>query len=39
MGWTVNVVDGFGHELFTKPDIVVSLLREFLDPILLQHER
>jgi pimeloyl-ACP methyl ester carboxylesterase len=37
MGWTVNVVNGFGHELFNKPDIVVSLMREFLDPILLRN--
>lgn len=36
MGWTVRLVDGFRHELFTRPDVVVPLLREFLDPILLK---
>ena len=35
MGWTVRLVDDFRHELFTRPDIVVPLLREFLDPILV----
>ena len=35
LGWTVRLVDDFRHELFTRPDLVVPLLREFLDPILL----
>jgi len=35
MGWTVRLVDGFRHDLFTRPDVVVPLFREFLDPILL----
>ena len=35
MGWTVRLVDNFRHELFTRPDLVVPMLREFLDPILL----
>ena len=35
MGWTVRLVDGFAHELGLRPDVVVPLIREFLDPILL----
>jgi hypothetical protein len=35
MGWTVRLVDNFRHELFTRPDLVVPMLREFLGPILL----
>jgi hypothetical protein len=35
MGWTVELVDGFGHELVNRPDVVVPLIREFLDPLLL----
>jgi pimeloyl-ACP methyl ester carboxylesterase len=35
MGWTVRLVDGFGHELMNRPDVVVPLMREFLDPLLL----
>lgn len=34
MGWSVRLVDGFGHELGARPDVVTPLLREFLDPIL-----
>jgi len=29
-----RLVDDFRHELFTRPDVVVPLLREFLDPVL-----
>jgi hypothetical protein len=36
MGWAVRLVEGFGHELGARPDIVTPLLREFLDPILLR---
>jgi hypothetical protein len=36
MGWTVNLINGFGHEVFIRPDIVVRLMRGFLDPILLR---
>lgn len=36
MGWKVHVVDGFKHELFTRPDVVVPLMRTFLDPVLLR---
>lgn len=36
MGWSVRVLDGFGHELGARPDIVIPLLREFLDPVLLR---
>jgi hypothetical protein len=37
MGWTVRTVDGFGHDLVGRPDIVVPLIREFLDPVLLSR--
>lgn len=36
MGWTVRMVEGFGHELGARPDVVVPLIREFLDPLLLR---
>ena len=36
MGWTVRLVDGFDHELGARPDVVVPLVREFLDPLLLR---
>jgi hypothetical protein len=35
LGWMVRLVDGFGHELVNRPDVVVPLIREFLDPVLL----
>jgi pimeloyl-ACP methyl ester carboxylesterase len=35
-GWLVRMIDGFGHELGARPDIVTPLLREFLDPVLLR---
>jgi pimeloyl-ACP methyl ester carboxylesterase len=35
LGWTVRLVDGVRHDLFTRPDLVVPLMRDFLDPILL----
>ena len=35
MGWAVRLVDNFRHDLFTRPDLVVPLLREFLDPLTL----
>jgi pimeloyl-ACP methyl ester carboxylesterase len=35
MGWTVKLVDGFGHELVGRPDVIVPLIREFLDPLVL----
>ncbi len=35
MGWTVRLVEGFGHELGGRPDVVMPLIREFLDPLLL----
>jgi|SRR5688572_11135079 len=34
LGWMVRLVDGFGHELVNRPDVVVPLIREFLDPAL-----
>jgi pimeloyl-ACP methyl ester carboxylesterase len=37
IGWTVRLVDGYGHELVNRPDMVVPLIREFLDPILLSR--
>jgi hypothetical protein len=36
MGWTVQIIDGFGHELGGRPDVVVPILKRFLDPILLR---
>ena len=36
MGWTVRMIDGFGHELGGRPDVVMPILRGFLDPILLR---
>ncbi len=36
MGWTVQMIEGFGHGLGARPDVVVPLLRRFLDPILLR---
>ena len=35
MGWTVELVDGFKHDLVTRADIVVPMIRQFLDPSLL----
>jgi pimeloyl-ACP methyl ester carboxylesterase len=35
-GWTVRLLNEYRHDLFMDPDIVVPLLRSFLDPILLQ---
>jgi hypothetical protein len=35
MGWTVQLIDGFGHELGGRPDVVMPILKRFLDPILL----
>jgi hypothetical protein len=35
LGWTVRLVDNFRHDLFTRPDVVVPLLRQFLDPLRL----
>jgi pimeloyl-ACP methyl ester carboxylesterase len=37
MGWTVRLVTGYRHELFAHPDVVVPLMRSFLDPILLDR--
>ena len=36
LGWMVRLVDGFGHELGARPDVVTPILREFLDPVLLR---
>src|SRR5215471_530382 len=36
LGWTVQLIDGFGHELGGRPDVIVPILRRFLDPILLR---
>ena len=35
LGWTVQLIDGFGHGLGGRPDVIVPILRRFLDPILL----
>ena len=34
LGWTDRLVDGFGHELGARPDVVIPLLQEFFDPLL-----
>jgi len=34
MGWVVRFVDGIGHELGARPDLVLPLIRGFLDPLL-----
>jgi len=31
LGWKVFLIDGFGHELGGRPDVVIPLVREFLD--------
>jgi len=36
MGWSVRLVEGYGQELGGRPDVVIPLIREFLDPILLR---
>jgi pimeloyl-ACP methyl ester carboxylesterase len=36
MGWTVQLIDGFGHGLGGRPDVIMPILGRFLDPILLQ---
>ena len=36
MGWMVHVVDDVRHDLFTRPEVVVPLVRAFLDPVLLR---
>ena len=33
MGWTIQLIDGERHDLFMRPDIVVPLIRGFLEPI------
>jgi pimeloyl-ACP methyl ester carboxylesterase len=35
MGWTVQLLDGQRHDVFMNPDVVVPLVRGFLDPILI----
>ena len=35
MGWVVRLIDGFGHELGGRPDVVMPIVGRFLDPILL----
>ncbi len=34
LGWTVRLIDGFGHELGARPDVVTPILREFFEPLL-----
>jgi hypothetical protein len=36
MGWIVQLIDGFGHELGGRPDVIMPILTRFLDPILLR---
>ena len=35
LGWAVRLVERARHDLFTRPEVVVPLVRAFLDPILL----
>ena len=35
MGWTVGLVPGERHDLFLRIDVVVDVLRQFLDPLLV----
>jgi alpha-beta hydrolase superfamily lysophospholipase len=35
LGWQVRLIEGARHDVFTRPEAVVPLLRAFLDPILL----
>jgi hypothetical protein len=39
MGWTVRLVEGFGHELGQHPEATVPIIREFLDPLLQKEPR
>jgi pimeloyl-ACP methyl ester carboxylesterase len=36
IGWTVQLIDGFGHGLGGRPDVVMPIVGRFLDPILLR---
>ena len=36
LGWTVQLIDGFGHGLGGRPDVIMPILKRFLDPILLR---
>jgi pimeloyl-ACP methyl ester carboxylesterase len=35
IGWIVRLVERAGHDLINRPDVVVPIIREFLDPVLL----
>lgn len=35
MGWTVELIEGFDHELGRRPEVVVPMIREFLDSLQL----
>lgn len=35
MGWAVELIDGFDHELGRRPEVVVPLIHEFLDGLEL----
>jgi hypothetical protein len=36
MGWTLRLLDGYRHELFARPEVVVPLVRDFLDGLPLR---
>lgn len=38
MGWVVRLIPDMGHDVCMKPDILVPVIREFLDPAVLNHE-
>ena len=33
MGWSVELVEGHAHGLFSSADVVVPMIRNFLDPL------
>ena len=37
MGWSVELVEGHAHGLFSSADVVVPMIRNFLDPLLLNR--
>jgi hypothetical protein len=34
MGWMVRLLNGYRHELFARPDVVVPLVRNFVDAVV-----
>jgi len=38
LGWSVRLVEGFGHELGGRPDVITPILREFFESAGLKPE-